>query len=375
MLKQEIKNGNFDIGEAIPIENIPFEKMNGFEEWHWNIVNQDEVSQGLIWDTDGTDRYMVDSSTTICRRTGYIPVIPNEIIYMSGYSVYAYDAEKNFVSKVNVSSAILIIPDDVYYIRLAAMRTDGVVPEFKAFRRGYGQTELVYNSDLKYSVYFPMFKDEIAKNGFATYLGIHPWADKKFCFIGDSFTAPGIWNRNMVDNLKGVYVGSEAVSGGAFSDYDGVPKTAYEQAQNFVAKGWNPDVILITLGTNDMSNQKTLGEIVSSTDISDFDLTTYTGGMQACLNYLQNNFPNAVIYIGWTPMGGLKKGGAEYIERMKEVALAYGVEYIETRTCGVTTLSAVYADCYENGINGGHPTANGQNKIAEYMTRLMSSKN
>lgn len=52
----------------------------------------------------------------------------------------------------------------------------------------------------------------------------------------------------------------------------------------------------------------------------------------------------------------------------------YGVEYIETRTCGVTRFSDVYAECFENGVNGGHPTGVGQQKIGAYMTRLMQSK-
>ena len=151
--------------------------------------------------------------------------------------------------------------------------------------------------------------------------------------------------------------------------------TAYEQAQEMVTNGNTPDVILITMGTNDANNSITIGDIVQSNSISDFDLTTYTGGMQACLNYLQNNFPNAIIYVGWTPMGGLVNGTkAEYITRMQEVCLMYGVEYIETRTCGVTRFSDVYAECYERGTNGGHPTGVGQQKIGAYMTRLMQSK-
>lgn len=71
-------------------------------------------------------------------------------------------------------------------------------------------------------------------------------------------------------------------------------------------------------------------------------------------------------------MGGLVNGTKiEYITRMQEVCLMYGVEYIEIRTCGVTRFSDVYAECFENGVNGGHPTGVGQQKIGAYMTRLM----
>lgn len=58
------------------------------------------------------------------------------------------------------------------------------------------------------------------------------------------------------------------------------------QAQEMVTNGDTPNVILITLGTNDANNSRTIGDVVQSNSISDFDLTTYAGGMQACLNYL-----------------------------------------------------------------------------------------
>ena len=71
-------------------------------------------------------------------------------------------------------------------------------------------------------------------------------------------------------------------------------------------------------------------------------------------------------------MGGLAFDASTYIDKMKELCLRYGVEYIETRTCGITNISEIYADCFENGTSGGHPTAKGQQKIARYMARLFS---
>ena len=370
LVKQEIEKGNVDIGELISLENIPFKKMEGFDEWHWQLVDPTRFEEGTL-NTSGEETGGA-SNSYVYIRTPFIPVTEGETLYFMWATVYGYDSEGNFVSKITSTSGVATVPEGVTQIRACSYASEN--PFINIYRRGYGKHDLGYSSEYDYSNGFPIFKSNDGKEGFKSYLGIYPWADKKFCFIGDSFTAPGVWNKNMTNNLKGVYGGSEAVSGGAFADYDGVPKTAYEQAQNFVTNGWNPDVILITLGTNDEGNEITLGEIVKSTSISDFDLTTYTGGMQACLNYLQNNFPNAIIYIGWTPMGGLSNANSEYIERMKEVALAYGIEYIETRTCGVTTLSEIYADCYESGTSGGHPTGAGQIKIGEYMTRLLTNK-
>lgn len=374
LVGMEIKNGNIDIGDLISLENIPFSKIEGFEEYHWQLVDSSKLENGTLngkgEETSGT------SAAYVYFRTPFIPVTEGETLHHLWNTVYGYDSEGNFVSELKSTEGISTVPEGVTQIRVCDYDNvnSNAEPVINVYRRGYGKHDLRFDSAYDYSHGFPIFKSEDGKNGFKSYLGIYPWTDKSFCFIGDSFTAPGVWNRNMVNNLKGKYNGSEAVSGGAFAYRDTVPKTAYKQAQNLVTNGLNPDVILITLGTNDSGNNVTIGDITYSNNIADFDLTTYTGGMQACLNYLQNNFPNAIIYIGWTPMGGLTSVSNAYIERMKEVALMYGIEYIETRTCGVTKYSDIYADCYENGVNGGHPTTNGQNKIAEYMTRLMSGK-
>lgn len=360
LVKQEIENGNIDIGDLVSLENIPFKKMNGFEEWHWNIVDPSIVTK--VW-TGSYWKYETD----------YIPVKEGDVYYTLHPIATGYDSDYVSQGTIDKPNGVMTIPSGVTFIKLNSGLTSEENYVFGVYKRGYGKNYLTYSSFLEHSIYFPMFKNEIAKDGFKSYLGIYPWSDKKFCFIGDSFTAPGVWVSNMCTNLRAINHRNEAVSGGAFVDNDGVPKTAYEQAQNIVTNGCTPDVILITLGTNDANNSVTLGEIVYSNSIDDFDLTTYTGGMQACLNHLQNNYPNAIIYIGWTPMGGLIRTNTEYIERMKEVALMYGIEYIETRTCGVTRFSDIYADCYENGTNGGHPTGTGQAKIGEYMTRLLNS--
>lgn len=344
------------------------------QEWHWNIVNPDETVEGSLT-TSGAET--TGSGSYTYRRTGFIPVTAGEELHYLWQTVYGYDAEKKFVAKVENTGGVAVIADGVSYIRATSYSSDGSIPVFHIYRRGYGNHTLKYDSGYGYSHGFPLFTDEDSKNGFKAHMGIHPWADKKFCFIGDSFTAPGTWCTIMCDNLKAILEENHAISGARFGHSEGVPMTAYEQAQEMVTNGRNPDVILITMGANDAGG--TTGEIVQSNAISDFDLTTYTGGMQACLNYLQNNFPNAIIYMGWTPAGAncnfvRADTVVPFIERMKEVCLMYGVEYIETRTCGITKYSDIYADCWEAGVNGGHPSGLGQQKIGAYMTRLMQSK-
>lgn len=344
---------------------IHLDSESNWELFRWNLTNPKECTY-----TRQGDYYRW--------KTGFILVEVGKTYYCLHCTVTGYDENKNSKGTITLNGGTITIPEGVCFVVLdSGLTSSETIPDsLKLLQRGYGRYSLTYNdrANISYDDVIPILSDDTLEY-FKAYLGdVKPFAGKKIVFIGDSFTAPDTWCQSMCNKLSAIHHGNYAVSGGAFADYDGVPKTAYEQAQNLVTNEKSPDVILITLGTNDAENKKTINDISFSTDISSFDLSTYTGGMQACLNYLQNNFPNAIIYIGFTPMGGLSNSNIEYIERMKEVALLYGIEYIETRTCGVTTLSTVYADCYESGVKGGHPTANGQNKIAEYMTRLMSSK-
>ena len=372
MIEGKFVDGSLAPADLFADESILYKQMKGWDEFHWNLVDQNSLEVGALHD-NGTEWEFADGEKTKRRRTKYLPVAAGETLHFLGFALFLYDSEKNFISKLNQSNGKAVVPDGVAYIRAYNFKNDGTIPSISIYRCGYGRN-FTYNSVVSYDESIPRFTVPDVLEAYKCYLGIHPWADKNFGIIGDSFTAPGTWCSVMCDNLKAVYHGHHAVSGGAFADYDGVPKTAYEQAQEMVTNGETPDAILVTLGTNDANNSITIGDIVQSNSISDFDLTTYTGGMQACLNYLQNNFPNAIIYVGWTPMGGLSAANAEYITRMQEVCLMYGVEYIETRTCGVTRFSDVYAECYESGTNGGHPTGVGQQKIGAYMTRLMQSK-
>ena len=373
MIEGKFVDGSLAPADLFADESILYKQIKGWDEFHWNIVDPNSLEIGLL-NNDGTEREIADTETDKRRRTKYVPVTAGETLHFLGFVLFLYDSEKNFISKLDQSSGKAVVPDGAAYIRAYNYANNGTIPGISIYRCGYGRN-LIYNSVVSYDESIPRFTVPDVLEAYKCYLGIHPWADKNFGIIGDSFTAPGVWDSVMCANLKAASRWNHAISGANFADADDVPKTAYEQAQEMVTDGNTPDVILITMGTNDANNSRTIGDIVQSNSISDFDLTTYTGGMQACLNYLQNNFPNAIIYVGWTPMGGLVNGTkAEYITRMQEVCLMYGVEYIETRTCGVTRFSDVYAECYESGTNGGHPTGVGQQKIGAYMTRLMQSK-
>lgn len=108
------------------------------------------------------------------------------------------------------------------------------------------------------------------------------------------------------------------------------------------------------------------------------DLRYTTEGMQAAIAYLRYHLPNAIIKIGFTPMGimlGVPNGRTSQInlvcERMKEVAEFYGIDYLETRHCGFSFIVEKDTECIGNG---GHPSTTGQQRIGEYIANLLLGK-
>ena len=377
-MKAAFQSGKVNLGELTLSNSVKMDCLKGIKEWHWNLVDADKMLDETRLNLSDGSATAVSDGNYIYKTTPFIDISDFAKLTCLWQNIAFYDEEKAFISglsqnEISNLKGVVTVPENAKYLRSYnySLASNGYTAP-AIFVGGYGQNALVPGSTLSYKSVFPMFDTDEGKNGFKAYIGVKKWADKKFASIGDSFSAPGTWQSLMYENLLSVGVGNMAVSGGAWSDYDGVPKTAYEQAQALVSSGASPDVILCTLGTNDAGNNRPLGEFVNSTDISDFDLTTFSGGFQATINYLQNHFPDAIIYVGWTPMGGLAFDTSAYIDKMKELCLRYGVEYIETRTCGITNISEIYADCFENGTSGGHPTAKGQQKIARYMARLFS---
>lgn len=377
-MKAAFQSGKVNLGELTLSNSVKMDCLKGIKEWHWNLVDADKMLDETRLNLSDGSAIAVSDGNYIYKTTPFIDISDFAKLTCLWQNIAFYDEEKAFISglsqnEISNLKGVVTVPENAKYLRSYnySLASNGYTAP-AIFVGGYGQNALVPGSTLSYKSVFPMFDTDEGKNGFKAYIGVKKWADKKFASIGDSFSAPGTWQSLMYENLLSVGVGNMAVSGGAWSDYDGVPKTAYEQAQALVSSGASPDVILCTLGTNDAGNNRPLGEFVNSTDISDFDLTTFSGGFQATINYLQNHFPDAIIYVGWTPMGGLAFDTSAYIDKMKELCLRYGVEYIETRTCGITNISEIYADCFENGTSGGHPTAKGQQKIARYMARLFS---
>ena len=352
--------------------------VSAADEWiravYRNIFNPDTISADTFFYDNNNANTISYSGWFV---SDYIPVRGNTEYYLANVNnVKWFDADKKYISTGGTGAAngtaIETSPEGAAYCRFQAQ--SGVLNSSQM----YEYLGVVWDYDTYQNIadYVPVDGKYVTAINMVELEQNYRWMGKRLCFIGDSFSALGYWQDTMCKRIHAVNHGNYAVSGGRWSD-TADPACAYEQAQSMVASGKTPDVILCALGINDVGG--TVGDIVTSSSIDDFDQTTFTGGMQACLNYLQNNYPDAIIYVGWTPASGSCNLSSTsvmetFIKRMQEVCLLYGVEYIETRTCGITKYSDVFADMWESGTGGGHPVSNGYTRIGEYMGRLMQSK-
>lgn len=188
--------------------------------------------------------------------------------------------------------------------------------------------------------------------------------------IGDSFTSPGTW-QSVAAERTGCVISNVAQGGARYSyNPDAVGRSAYEQAATLSG---NVDMVLITMGVNDLNNRIPLGEFTPTNDYMSVDTSTVAGGLQKAIGHIQNTYPDAIIKVGWTPSGGCFLGPEDDVDGMtaviQGVCSRMGVKYIDTLTCGITKYTNAHLGCFQDGADGGHPTPEGYRVIGEYMAR------
>lgn len=230
------------------------------------------------------------------------------------------------------------------------------------------------------------------------------YAGKAIAVLGDSFSATGGWINKMSSVLGLRQAINKAISGGAWHGNDSL--STFAKARELYS-GYNgaasPDVILIFLGVNDYGNSVTVGDInynslgtqkdgnnllsestIASNISTHYSLSggEFTAGVQSTLAYLITMYPNALIKIGWTPNGQQymraswnwsKLNG--YLNRLKELALMYGVQYLDTFNCGICAWMYDHRDIYQTGGASGdaHPSSAAHTRTGEYIARLLLS--
>lgn len=349
-----IKKSTINLNDNLSDEYIDIDKLKVLKNFRWAIINPANIThykQG--------DYYAHES--------GIEEVVPGETLYGGSYTITCYDKEKQPLGKsLTYNVGKYIVPNDTFYIKCRL--TNSTPPEdfkFTLHRHGLNRNEL-HSTFVPYDDIVPILRNKNNITYLKNYLGVNELAEKVFLSIGDSFSAPNLWQAEVNKILQTSNLNT-ARSSATFTYTDGKVPTAYEQIKTY-DKNTNIDYIVIAMGTNDKNNSLEIGELSTSLSIDDYNLNTYYGGIQATLNYACNTWPNAIIAIGYTPAGGLGINDT-YINPLKKCAELYGVEYIETRYCGYSQYVTNQLDC----INGGHPTAKGQVKIGRKMAKIIKN--
>lgn len=349
-----IKKSTINLNDNLSDEYIDIDKLKVLKNFRWAIINPANITHYKKGD------YYAHES-------GIEEVVPGETLYGGSYTITCYDKEKQPLGKsLTYNVGKYIVPNDTFYIKCRL--TNSTPPEdfkFTLHRHGLNRNEL-HSTFVPYDDIVPILRNKNNITYLKNYLGVNELAEKVFLSIGDSFSAPNLWQAEVNKILQTSNLNT-ARSSATFTYTDGKVPTAYEQIKTY-DKNTNIDYIVIAMGTNDKNNSLEIGELSTSLSIDDYNLNTYYGGIQATLNYACNTWPNAIIAIGYTPAGGLGINDT-YINPLKKCAELYGVEYIETRYCGYSQYVTNQLDC----INGGHPTAKGQVKIGRKMAKIIKN--
>ena len=300
-----------------------------------------------------SDFIPVNASTTYC--------VSDNGVANNQRKVYFYTSDKAVIS--NTLYSVHTTPSNCAYVRIS-------LSNYNTWTAVSNEVKIQYEQASAPTVYISPY----------TYTGevsvlTTPLTGKTFATIGDSFTILG-WPNTTAEKTGMTLLSNQAVSGARWTTYPSI-NSAYQQAQALVSGGYNPDYILVFLGCNDVENFITLGDIVYSTTISDFDQTTFTGGMQACLNYLETNFPDAIIKVGYTPAGGTTfwqntLSRDTYLDRMREVCRLYQVQYLDVTLCQMS-MAVSSNVTYHYGAGDMHPSSAGSERIGEFIARLLLS--
>lgn len=138
-----------------------------------------------------------------------------------------------------------------------------------------------------------------------------PLAGKKILFLGSSVTygaaAQGTSFADYLGQLDGVNVTKEAVSATTLVDEFSVfaylgsgNGDSYVKRLNAVDTSVSFDAVVVQLSTNDATMNKPLGEISSSSMMTDFDTKTITGAIEYIIAYVRETWNCPVVFYTGT---------------------------------------------------------------------------
>ena len=139
--------------------------------------------------------------------------------------------------------------------------------------------------------------------------------------------------------------------------------------------GTVPDVILVYMGANDFFRSMELGKFNGMTGRGEKYYTNFTEGYELMIQKLLRTYPASRIYCmtlieansGDHPRIN-EKGNtiADFNQRIKEIAAAYGLPVIDVHNCGMEVYELNH---YTS--DGTHPNKEGAAKMANYVTAML----
>lgn len=173
--------------------------------------------------------------------------------------------------------------------------------------------------------------------------------DKKVLFIGDSITQG--WNSG-VDTLSYAYRTSFALN------YDSIIQGvggAYYHASTFADSGFDPDVVIVAYGTNDVNHFKTKDEMVEQ--------------LRLYLGKVKETYTSGKIYA----ISPIWVSGGSEEKRMGNLWECYALIADEIEKCGVELIQGLdlvphERRCFADDL---HPNADGFGEYAGNLVRII----
>lgn len=131
----------------------------------------------------------------------------------------------------------------------------------------------------------------------------------------------------------------------------------------------NPDIIILSYGTNDISDESVIGDantVLQQKDLSKVDLLTIAGAVRWCIETLRTNFPDAKLYIALPIQAKSEtknEGNLKKIAAIKKVCDGMAVTYFDCYAeCGITKENE--SEYLRDGL---HPNEDGSVVHAGYI--------
>lgn len=372
-----------------------------------NLFNKEDAEQGALAQSNGV---LLTEGFESWQTSGYIPVKAGKTYYFSNsvespssaagtpWSILClFDTQKVFYYGTGNSNppenpGHQITPERDGYMRFS--KNGGGLDANNWQVQEDGVTE-----------YIPYGEEKILSK----YLPGSDYTGKRILVLGDSITQiSGNWTNYFSTLVEPEKLVNIAVSGATWQDksdtgaYDGNPVSSDSAGNvigNQVQKAVNNhtagtdgyedfDVIIVAAGTNGSLNpEKDTADLVDSQFVKTYangentfealplaeaDRTTYAGAMRYAYETLAGIYPNAKFVI-CAPLQECTEAYQSIYQKgelFRYIASRMGVEFWNTRDCGIYNVwehSGMSGRYLDDGI---HPNAQGSRKIAEYNAKM-----